>query len=666
MDVSGKILWAKQFEIQQANIKTLNDQEIKEGERLCLAVKDMGTCEIFPLSVSHSPNGRFAVVCGEGEYIIYTGLTLRSKAYGQAQDFVWSSDSSIYATHNRDKITIFKNFKESKSLKPTLGVSGIFGGHLLGVKSNNCLTFYDWESGDLIRRIEIEAKHVFWNETNSLVCLSDARKFHILHYNSEAIELSKTLPEKISDDGIEDTFEVLNETSESVSTGTWIGDCFLYTNNINRLSYCVGGEVTTIAHLDRPMYLLGYLPKENRVFLTDKELGIVSYRLWLSVLEYQTAVVRKDFDIADKILPSVPPEQRNHIALFLECQGFKQQALAVSNDTHHKFELSIQLNDLKTAHILAQQSDSVDQWKELADLALKQSDFILAQECLQKSQDWEALVLLASSTCNRELMSNVAHLARQAEKTNVEFLASFLLGRLEDCLELLIKSDRLPEAAFFAYSYLPSEISRVVLLWRAAASKINKRKADAIADPGSWENLFPNYKFLIKAEEFLKAERSKVIPASTYSDIPNILNHDLVRELMEAENNGQLANDTDEEVEGFVKIQAWSPGQETPPFVEIETGKEILTISTPQNISLENHNELAESISAKQAKSKSEIQTVNESKTEESGFVMDEVSMALLQQELDLDLDNLNIDEFDITELDSVELLDDLNDDAGL
>ena len=36
-----------------------------------------------------------------------------------------------------------------------------------------------------------------------------------------------------------------------VKTGLWVGDCFIYTNAVNRLNYYVGGEVVTIAHLDR-------------------------------------------------------------------------------------------------------------------------------------------------------------------------------------------------------------------------------------------------------------------------------------------------------------------------------------------------------------------------------------------------------------------------------
>ena len=49
--------------------------EIKDGERLPLAVKDMGSCEVYPQTLSHNPNGRFVVVCGDGEYIIYTGMS---------------------------------------------------------------------------------------------------------------------------------------------------------------------------------------------------------------------------------------------------------------------------------------------------------------------------------------------------------------------------------------------------------------------------------------------------------------------------------------------------------------------------------------------------------------------------------------------------------------
>ena len=56
---------------------------------------------------------------------------------------------------------------------------------------------------------------------------------------------------------------VTGEVSETVKTGLWVGDCFIYTNSVNRLNYYVGGEIVTVAHLDRTMYLLGYIPQDR-------------------------------------------------------------------------------------------------------------------------------------------------------------------------------------------------------------------------------------------------------------------------------------------------------------------------------------------------------------------------------------------------------------------
>ena len=62
---------------------------------------------------------------------------------------------------------------------------------------------------------------------------------------------------------------VLPDTSTPYA-GLWVGDCFIYNNSAWRLNYCVGGEVTTMYHLDRPMYLLGYLASQSKVYLIDK------------------------------------------------------------------------------------------------------------------------------------------------------------------------------------------------------------------------------------------------------------------------------------------------------------------------------------------------------------------------------------------------------------
>lgn len=117
-------------------------------------------------------------------------------------------------------------------------------------------------------------------------------------------ELTLTLLSFFANSGIEDGFELEQEISEKVQTGRFVGDCFIF-NTGNRLNYFIGGQVVTLAHLDRTMYVLGYLQKENRVYLTDKQHNIVSYQLLLSVLVYQTAIVRRDFDTGSRLLWTV-------------------------------------------------------------------------------------------------------------------------------------------------------------------------------------------------------------------------------------------------------------------------------------------------------------------------------------------------------------------------
>lgn len=89
-----------------------------------------------------------------------------------------------------------------------------------------------------------------------------------MKYNASVVTEARESEEGISEDGIENAFEVLGEINETVKTGLWVGDCFIYTNSVNRINYYVGGETVTIAHLDHTMYLLGYVPKENR-FVTN-------------------------------------------------------------------------------------------------------------------------------------------------------------------------------------------------------------------------------------------------------------------------------------------------------------------------------------------------------------------------------------------------------------
>lgn len=544
MDVIGeKIIWARHSEIQQVNLKAMPEGvEIKDGERLPVAIKDMGSCEIYPQTIAHNPNGRFVVICGDGEYIIHTSMVLRNKAFGSAQEFVWAHDSSEYAIREGSStVKVFKNFKEKKSFKPEFGAESIFGGHLLGVCSLSGLAFYDWDNLELVRRIEIQPRHVYWSEAGDLVALATDDSYFVLKYDASAVLAAREAGgDAVTQDGVEDAFEVLGEMHESVRTGLWVGHCFIYTNSVNRINYYVGGEIVTVSHLDRTMYLLGYVAKDNRLYLGDKELNIVSYSLLLSVLEYQTAVMKGDFETADAVLPTVPTQYRTRVAHFLEKQGFKQQALAVSTDPEHRFELALQLGELGVATSLAKEAASTQKWRQLAELATSKGELTLAQECLHQAQDYGGLLLLATSSGNADMVRKLGESADSNGKNNVAFLSYMLLGDLEKCLDILIQTDRLPEAAFFARTYLPSQISRVVGLWRESLSKVSEKAGQSLADPKDYDNLFPGLTEALKAEQYLQPERASLLPASAYPNIPANHERNPIEEMRTAEANGRF------------------------------------------------------------------------------------------------------------------------------
>jgi len=408
--------------------------------------------------------------------------------------------------------------------------------------------FYDWEECRIVRKIDVTPKNIYWSENGEYVSISCESAFYILKFNKDAVTSFMTSGSEPEEDGIEDSFTMLHEIAERVRTAVWVGDCFIYTNANSRLNYCVGGEVVTISHLDRTMYLLGYIPRDNRVYLIDKALNIVSYMLHLTIINYQTAVLRQDFEEAAKILPKIPNEHRNRIAQFLDAQGLKEQALEVSLDPDHKFELSIQLGKLDIACDIAKLSPTEQKWKQLADLALASVKLDLAEQCLANAEDINGLLLLYASTGNAKGMESLAKLAVEKGKNNVAFLCYFLLRRVEDCLTLLCDTGRIPEAAFLARTYLPSQVSRIVKLWRANLQQINERAAESLADPLEYSNLFPDLALALKAEEYFK-KNQKPISSTSYLETKEDIDRDLIEEIRQLEGPATTDDQTLKEIE---------------------------------------------------------------------------------------------------------------------
>jgi coatomer subunit beta' len=287
----------------------------------------------------------------------------------------------------------------------------------------------------------------------------------------------------------------------SVRTGEWVGDCFIYTNSTNRLNYLVGDQTYTISHFDQAMYLLGYIQRDSRIYLADKDVNVTSFSLSLSVVEYQTLVLRDDMESAAELLPSIPADQLNKIARFLEGQGHKELALEVATDPEHKFELALALGQLGTALELARAADVEHKWKTVGDAALSGWDVALAAECFKNAKDLGSLLLLHSSTGDREGLRALSLQASASGAHNVAFTCLWQLGDIEGCIDLLTRTGRVAEAVLFAQTYKPSIAVKAVSLWKESLEKEKKgRVAKTIGVPGEDEDLFPEW------EEYLRLE----------------------------------------------------------------------------------------------------------------------------------------------------------------
>lgn len=155
----------------------------------------------------------------------------------------------------------------------------------------------------------------------------------------------------------------------------------------------------------------------------------------------------------------------------------KELALQVTTDPDHKFDLSLQLDDLDGALEIARSippPESDTKWKAIGDRALAVWRFDLARECFEKANDLSALLLLLLAVGDRPGLERLSAEAGKfliifmctmgfvtQSKTvgkgqnNLAFASLLQLGDPKACVELLLKTDRAPEAALFARTYSP-------------------------------------------------------------------------------------------------------------------------------------------------------------------------------------------------------------------
>ena len=323
-------------------------------------------------------------------------------------------------------------------------------------------------------------------------------------------------------------------------------------------------------HLDKPMYLMGYSSQLSRIFLIDRDYGIFSFTLLLQLIEYKTLVLRGDEEAAASILPDIPESQLNNVAKFLESRGDVAGAMDIATDPDYKFELAIQVGDLETASSIAETSSSESKWKQLGELSMALGKFSILEKCLTNGRDLSGLLLYYSSTGDRAGMERVGREAVASGKFNVAFTCLFSTGDLGGCVDLLVDAGRIPEAAFFARTYIPSRMNDLVRMWRDDLRTVNKKAAESLADPAEFPNLFPDLELAMQAEATHESRRKaeRLPPASEYPRFEG----SMLTEILEEMRGMSLENGDDVAEEDEVDVSAGGGGE-----AEVEgEGEEML------------------------------------------------------------------------------------------
>ena len=122
----------------------------------------------------------------------------------------------------------------------------------MGVLTTDFLSFLDWNSSLVIRRIEIQPKKIYWNEDYSRIALVCDDYLFILKSNNQVIESYIQKGEE-QEDGCEEAFELLDRINIHVESGCWAGQCFFYTTKEGKICYLMGKKSIVAGRLPSRM-----------------------------------------------------------------------------------------------------------------------------------------------------------------------------------------------------------------------------------------------------------------------------------------------------------------------------------------------------------------------------------------------------------------------------
>ena len=505
----GKLVWIKNNEVFSANLKALPVKKFSNFEELDVKHLELGSMEIIAGRMSHNENGQYVTLQDEREYIIYKVQNFKQVKFGSGRSFVWGPSSKFAVLDERNNILIRNvNGEDEEPMDLDFYVEEIFPGTLLAVSSGKCLYFYDWETLKYITRIEVEVKNIFWFESELIISTPDT--FFRVKYSRA--------PES-------ESFQLISEINDKISNGMWINSMFVYISQNNKINVLIKDKYFSVATCSKEFTLLEYILNHEKIFLLDVNCKITSFKISVKLLELFKKIEDGNINLAD--VDCLAAEDKETLVQVLIAFNHKTMAFNISEDYSVKVELGIKINQLEKCIQLCEDAKEPLLWKKLGDSALAKGKFKIAIKAFMASGDLNSLLLIGSCLGDKSVIEVVAEKSKVSRNFNLMYQSNWILGNKLECLDALVRNSKFGQAAIFAKTYAPSQISRVVAEWREWLARNEKSVyASRIQDPTLMKEEFDQIDNLLRIEKIVEERALQhPVPSKEYVSVEEKINN---------------------------------------------------------------------------------------------------------------------------------------------
>ena len=250
-----------------------------------------------------------------------------------------------------------------------------------------------------------------------------------------------------------------------------------------------------------------------------------------TVLEYECAIAKEEFDRANALLPSISTTEYNEVANFLHSNDYVDYAYQIVQDPAMKFNYALELEDIESCRALLLNELNVEKeriynnqrWRRLADCCILKGSIELAEECAVRSTDLSLLLLLYTCSGKKEGLRELAGKSAESDQWNIAFICYYLLQDVNACRKVLQEQQLLPQAAFFTLSHQPSLIQSVFKDWQDTLLQCHHIAAELIANPSTYSEFFPGYPEALELEQSIQPLYQMDIQAGEYMKYKEML-----------------------------------------------------------------------------------------------------------------------------------------------